>query len=96
LYRLTWYQAEEHDNYKLWAYFREDFQDWTKEIFAFSNTDDIRNFRDHFRAYGIYILRDGRRIAENLIIVVNIDEYHEWTEVEANEELKFNKVFYSH
>jgi hypothetical protein len=25
LYRLTWYQTEQHDNYKLWVYFRKDF-----------------------------------------------------------------------
>jgi hypothetical protein len=25
LYRLTWYQTEQHDDYKLWTYFREDF-----------------------------------------------------------------------
>ena len=96
LYRLTWYQTEQHDDYKLWAYFREDFQDWTKETFALGNTDDVRNLRDHLRAYGVYVPRDGRRIAENLAIVVSTDEYHEWTEAEANEELKLNKAFHSH
>jgi hypothetical protein len=25
LYRLIWYQTDQHNDYKLWAYFREDF-----------------------------------------------------------------------
>jgi hypothetical protein len=44
---------------------------------AFNNINDIRNLRDHFRVYNIYISRNGRRIAENLIIIVSIDEYYE-------------------
>jgi hypothetical protein len=96
LYRLTWYQAEEHNDYKLWAYFREDFQDWTKKTFALGNIDDIRNLRDHLRVYGVYVPKDGRRIAENLAIVVSTNEYYEWTKAEANEELKLNKAFHSH
>jgi hypothetical protein len=68
--------------------------DWTKETFALNNINDIRNLRDHLRAYNIYILRDGRRIAENLAIIVSINEYHKWTEAKANEELKLNKIFH--
>jgi hypothetical protein len=61
---------------------------------AFNNINDIRNLRDHFRVYNIYIPRDKRRITENFIIVVNINEYYKWTEVKANEKLKLNKAFY--
>jgi hypothetical protein len=67
-----------------------------KKTFVFNNTDDIRNLRDHFRIYNIYILRDRKRIAENLTIVININEYYKWTEIKANEELKLNKAFHSH
>src|ERR1700733_8414325 len=56
-----------------------------------NNINDIRNLRDYFRVYDIYILKDRKRIAENLTIVVNINEYYKWTETEINEKLKFNK-----
>ena len=95
LYRLKLYQSEEFDDYKLWTWFREDFQDWTKEIFALGENDDVRKLRDHLRAYGVYVPRDGKRIAENLAIVAKANEYHDWTEEQANEELKFNKAFHS-
>jgi hypothetical protein len=67
-----------------------------KKTFAFNNTDDIRNLRDHLQVYNIYIPRDGRRITENFAIVVSINEYYEWTDTEANEELKLNKAFHSY
>jgi hypothetical protein len=67
-----------------------------KKTFVFNNTDDVRNLRDYLRVYGIYILRDKRRIAKNLTIVVSINKYYEWTEAETNEKLKFNKAFYSY
>ena len=96
LYRLTWYQEQSHNDYMLWEYFREDFQGWTKEIFSIGETDDVRYLRDHLRANGVYIPKDGKRIAENIANAVNEEEYHEWTEEEANEQLRLGKVFHSH
>ncbi|MCJ1352194.1 MAG: hypothetical protein MMC33_002178 [Icmadophila ericetorum] len=45
--------------------------------------------------YGIYIRKDGKRIADNLAATIAEDEYHEWTEDEANEQLKISKHFHS-
>ena len=95
LYRLTLYQAEEYDDYNLWTCFQEDFQDWTKEIFALGDADDVRKLRNHLRAYGVFVSKDGKRIAENLANAVIETEYHEWTEEEANDQLKIFKIFHS-
>ena len=95
LYRLTFYQAEEYDNYNLWTWFQEDFQDWTKKIFTLKNTNDRRKLRNHLRAYDVFVLKDKRRITKNLASITNASEYHEWTEKKITEELKISKIFHS-
>ena len=76
LNRLLWYKMREYDDYTLWEYYREDFQNWTKNIFFFNNTDDLRDLRNHLREYDIFILKNGKRITENLANIVTKNKYH--------------------
>jgi hypothetical protein len=43
LYCMDYYKGK-YDNIALWEYFREDFKGWTKDKFAFGNSNLVRKF----------------------------------------------------
>ena len=90
---MLWYQTKEYIDYKLWEYFQEDFQDQTKNIFAYGNIDSLREFRNYLREYSVFILKDGKRIAENLAKVAAEKDYHDWTEEEIDNQLQTSRNF---
>jgi hypothetical protein len=63
-------------------------------MFILGEINITRELRNYLRAYDIFIFRDGKRIAENLINIIIASEYHEWIEIEINEKLKISKIFY--
>jgi hypothetical protein len=64
-------------------------------MFILGEISVTRELRNYLRAYGIFILRDGKRIAENLANIITVSEYHEWIEAKINEKLKISKTFHS-
>jgi hypothetical protein len=43
LYCMDYYKGK-YDNIALWEYFREDFKGWTKDTFAFGNSNLVCKF----------------------------------------------------
>jgi hypothetical protein len=64
-------------------------------MFILGKISVTRELRNYLRAYGIFIFKNGKRIAENLVNIITASEYHEWTEAKINEKLKISKTFYS-
>jgi hypothetical protein len=46
-------------------------------MFILGEINITRELRNYLRAYDIFIFRDGKRIAENLINIIIASEYHE-------------------
>ena len=63
-------------------------------MFILGKINITRELRNYLRAYDIFILRDGKRIAENLANIIIASEYHKWIEAEINEKLKISKTFH--
>ena len=95
LHTMMWYKMRKYDDYQLWEYFREDFKGWTTNIFALGSTKTVRDLRDYLREYGVYIVKDGKAIAENLYDILQEEEYHQWTEQEVKHQLNTMKRLYS-
>ena len=95
LNRKLLYQEEEYRDYLLWDYFQEDFEDWTEEMFLKSDTDELRKFRDYLRINGVYVERNRKRIAENLVTVIAQKEYHKWSRDEIQRQLELSHIFNS-
>lgn len=93
LYREEWYRFRGYDDYRLWDYFREDFEGWTPDLFALGGTDTVRDFRDYLREYGVFIPKNGERISKNLCQVINEEKWHEWTTEEVENQLATKKFF---
>ena len=62
LYKMMWYKMREYDDRLLWECFREGFQDWTKELFALGETEDVRYLRNHLREYGVFVQEMGNAL----------------------------------
>ena len=75
--------------------FLKGFRKLNKKKFTLEKISVTRELRNYLRAYGIFIFRNGKYIAENLINIITASEYYEWTEVEINEKLKISKIFHS-
>ncbi|KAF8854920.1 hypothetical protein BDZ45DRAFT_627121 [Acephala macrosclerotiorum] len=65
------------------------------EIFRLADPDLIRRLRNFLRTYGCWVPRDGALITENLVRVINSEEFHEWTTQEINDQLRNRGSFYS-
>jgi hypothetical protein len=63
-------------------------------MFILREINVTRELRNYLQAYDIFIPKDGKRIAENLINIIIASEYYEWTKIEINEKLKISKIFY--
>ena len=63
-------------------------------MFILEKINVTRELRNYLRAYDIFILRNGKRITENLVNIIIVSEYYEWTEAKINEKLKISKIFY--
>jgi hypothetical protein len=64
-------------------------------MFILGKISVTRELRNYLQAYGIFILKNKKCIAENLVNIITASEYHEWTEAEINEKLKILKIFHS-
>jgi hypothetical protein len=54
-YKVDYYEHRECDDYMLWEYLKEDFEDWTKETFL-AHPELVRDFRDFLRENGCWVL----------------------------------------
>ncbi|RKF76961.1 hypothetical protein GcC1_067016 [Golovinomyces cichoracearum] len=95
LHTKLWYEKGDYQDYDLWESFREDFANWTTEIFNICDTKIRRDFINFLVQHGVYIPRNGGKIAENLSHLVQVDNYHEWTIKEVADSMKTSKHFYS-
>jgi hypothetical protein len=95
LYRMLFYKKRAYEDGQLWEYFKEDFEGWTTEIFALANTDLRRDLRNYLRDHGVFVVKDGKKIAERLADVVKNEEYHEWTDEEIKLQMSTSNTFNS-
>lgn len=95
LHTKLWYEKGEYQDYYLWEAFREDFTNWTTEIFDIGDTKIRRDFRNFLVQHGVYIPRNGGKIAENLSHIVQDNNYYEWTNKEVADFMKTSKHLYS-
>ncbi|KAL3420591.1 hypothetical protein PVAG01_07036 [Phlyctema vagabunda] len=80
--RIASYKNKD-DIYKdQWISFKEDFIDWDASVFA-RNTDSSKQLRDFLITRGVYIIKDGSRIAPRLEEILNQREYRQWPEGET-------------
>ena len=77
LYMMEFYKRKECTDDLLWEYFQDDFKGWTKEILSLGEKKLVREFRDFLRAHGVFIVKGGQSIAEELARTITEDEYHE-------------------
>ena len=87
-YRMAYYESSEFRDTQLWLYFREDFEDWTKDKWALGDRDIIRELRDFLRRNGVFVPTDGRSIAANIQKVLDDDNEHQWTPQEVQHQIK--------
>ncbi|RKF58772.1 hypothetical protein OnM2_065046 [Erysiphe neolycopersici] len=95
LHSSIWYEDGNYEDYELWEAFREDFEGWSTEVFLIADTKIRRVFRNFLLQHGVYMPRNGQKIADALASVVNDKNYHEWTIEEVQEYMKTTKNFYS-
>ncbi|RKF76964.1 hypothetical protein GcC1_067027 [Golovinomyces cichoracearum] len=93
LHNKLWYEKGDYQNHYLWEYFREDFANWTTEIFDIGDTKIRRDFRNFLVQRGVYIPRKGGEIAEKLSHLVQDDNYHELTNKEVADFMNSSKIF---
>jgi hypothetical protein len=82
LYHILYYRKQSYTDYKLWEYFREDFEDWTLDIWKLGHTRVVREFRDFFRRNGVYVIKNRGLIAINIQAVITNLEELVWTQEE--------------
>ncbi|TQS36385.1 hypothetical protein Golomagni_03168 [Golovinomyces magnicellulatus] len=95
LHSSIWYEDSNYEDYELWEAFREDFEGWSTEVFLIADTKIRRVFRNFLLQHGVYMLRDGQKIAAALANVVNDENYHEGTSEEVQKYMKTTKTFFS-
>jgi hypothetical protein len=68
---------------------KEDFANWTKEIWAPGKKDIVREFRNFLRERGVFVPMDGGVIGENIQqYVLDAEEEHAWTDQEIEHQLR--------
>lgn len=87
-----WYRLSYGDE-DLWHAFREDFAEWTADAFKKAHKDINMLLRDHLRAWGIFIVRDGSPIASNLAQLVQDEAMVPWPEDEVAYQLSKRATF---
>jgi hypothetical protein len=80
IYSWWSYTESQLQDAQLWEYFREDFRDWTEEIWGTVNPFLIREFRDFLRENGVWVAKDGAPIARNFQRLLEEEKQHVWTE----------------
>ncbi|KAE8440285.1 hypothetical protein EG329_010768, partial [Mollisiaceae sp. DMI_Dod_QoI] len=91
--RIQLYKDEECANYKLWEYFKEDFEGWTSKTFLLGDKDLVRKLRNFLREYGCWVNKEtGKRVSEALEEVVRSDDYYKWTKEEIKDQTKYNNL----
>ncbi|KAH8587232.1 hypothetical protein B0O99DRAFT_698512 [Bisporella sp. PMI_857] len=93
IHMQLYYQDTDYRDYRLWEYYREDFEGWTEELFDLADSRVRRSFRDYLRQYGVWIPKNNDPIPQTLYEVLQQQEYHEWTELETLQQLNVSKNF---
>jgi hypothetical protein len=89
LHRMAHYKDSEYNDTALWECMKEDFVGWTKETWAPVNKDIVQDFRNFLREYGVFVLKDGGVIGDNIQEqVLDAKEEHEWTPQEIEHQLR--------
>jgi hypothetical protein len=95
MYMVDYYEYRECDDYMLWEYLKEDFEDWTMETFLLAHPQLLRDFRDFLRENGCWAPKNGKSVAANLVEVIQGDKMHEWTAEEIADQIRIGKKFNS-
>lgn len=88
LHHIVYYRIQLFTDYKLWEYFREDFEDWKVSTWKVGSTKVVREFRDFLRRNGVYIVKNGLPIAANIQAIIDSPEEPIWTEEEIQKQMK--------
>ncbi|RKF65718.1 hypothetical protein GcM3_117009 [Golovinomyces cichoracearum] len=88
LHTKLWYEKGDYQDYDLWEAFREDFANWTTEIFDIGDTKIRRDFRNFWCN-----MVNGGKIAEKLSNLVQDDNYHKLKNKEVADFIKTSKNF---
>jgi hypothetical protein len=87
LNNIIYYRKQSYTDYKLWEYFREDFEDWTLDTWKLGHTEVVREFRDFLRRNGVYVVKNEALIASNIHAVITNPEEPVWTQEEIQKQM---------
>ena len=71
LHQLLFYRSRSYTDIKLWECFREDFAEWTLNIWKLGNTQVVQEFRNFLHRNKVAVVKDGSSIAGNIQAVIN-------------------------
>ncbi len=71
LERILFYIKSQYADNMLQESFRDDFEEWTLDIWKLGNKNIVREFRSVLRRYRVKVTKDRTGIAENLQEIIN-------------------------
>ncbi|RKF55759.1 integrase and RNaseH domain-containing protein [Erysiphe neolycopersici] len=93
VYQKIFYDMEKLRDIRLFDYFQEDFEGWTKDIFALADSGIRRMLRDFLNEHGIYTPKSRSHISIYLANLVNATDLPEWPENEIEKHIKEARTF---
>ncbi|WQF76259.1 hypothetical protein CDEST_01273 [Colletotrichum destructivum] len=93
LFLLEVYKQEDLAGQELWSRFRSDFEGWTTATFRKAVSAILKLLRDFLLYRGVWIPIDNSQIRNNLLRVVQENDYHVWTEEEIQDTSKRSPIF---
>jgi hypothetical protein len=87
LHQIIHYRSSFYTDYKLWECFREDFEDWTLNTWKLGSTRVVRELRDFLRRNGVYVIKNGTLIANNIHNIITNPEEPTWTQEEIQKQM---------
>ncbi|RKF54093.1 integrase and RNaseH domain-containing protein [Golovinomyces cichoracearum] len=93
VYQNIFYDMEKLRDSRLFDYFQEDFEGWTKDIFALADSGVRRMLRDFLNDHGIYTPKSRSHISIYLAYLVNATSLPEWPENEIEKQIKEARIF---
>jgi hypothetical protein len=92
LERILFYIESQYADNMLWESFREDFEDWTIDIWKLANKNIVRELRTALRRYGVKVAKDGTKIADNLQEMIDNPVEPEWSQEDIAYQIKTELV----
>ena len=86
VHRMVIYEDRKYVSTVLWECIQEDFDQWSKEIWAIPEKYIIRDFRNFLVENGVFVPK-SRNIGEEIQKVIDIEEEHQWSPEELDQQL---------